>query len=467
MTIELYPDQADLVDRVRAAMRRHKSVLLQLATGGGKTVLAAAMIKSALAKGSRSIFIVPRRELLKQTAETMHAYGIPFGYVAAGYPVNPFAKVQLATSGTLARRLDKAPAASVAFVDEAHFGGDELARIIAHYKATGAWIIGLSATPWKLSGQGLGDWYQTMECGPPIAELIANGRLSRYRLFAPHHPDLSGIKTVAGDYAKGALSERMEGDRVLIGNAVKHYADHAMGRLNIAYCTSVKHAEIVAQAFRDGGVPAAAISGDMDDDERSRLVRRFARRELLVLCNCSLLTFGFDLASAAQMDVTVESMSDLSPTKSLSLQLQKWGRVLRKKDDPALILDHAGNVDRHGLPDDPREWTLAGRERRDGGDGERDLPVRQCSHCYYCHRPAPVCPACGFVYPVQSRLIDEVEGELAEVTVARKPPSPQALARDLDALIALGRSRGMRNPEGWAAHVMTARLAKRARMAAG
>lgn len=461
MKIDLYPDQVDLIDRTRGAMRRNKSVLVQAATGFGKTVVATAMIRSALDKGSRSTFIVPRRELLKQTAETLQAYGIPFGYIAAGYPANPFAKVQLATTGTLARRLDKAPAANVAFVDETHFGADELARIIAHYWQSGAWIIGLSATPWKLSGQGLGDWYQAMECGPPIADLIASGRLSRYRLFAPNHPDLTGIKTVAGDYAKGALSERMEGDRVLIGNAVKHYASHAMGRLNIAYCTSVKHAEIVAQAFRDGGVPAAAISGEMDDDQRSALVRRFARRELLVLANCQLLTFGFDLASAAQMDVTVESMSDLSPTKSLSLQLQKWGRVLRRKDDPALIFDHAGNVDRHGLPDDPREWTLQGREKRDS-DTEKALPVRQCAECYHCHRPAPVCPACGFIYPVASRMVDEVEGELAEVTSGRRPPPPQALAKSLDALIALGRQKGMKNPEGWAAHVMTARLAKRA-----
>jgi superfamily II DNA or RNA helicase len=300
-----------------------------------------------------------------------------------------------------------------------------------------------------------------MECGPPIADLIASGRLSAYRLFAPHHPDLSGIKTVAGDYAKGELAARMEGDRVLIGNAVKHYVQHAMGRLNIAYCTSVKHAELVAQAFRDGGVPAAAISGEMDDDQRAALVRRFARRELLVLCNCQLLTFGFDLASAAQMDVTVESMSDLSPTKSLSLQLQKWGRVLRRKDYPALIFDHAGNVDRHGLPDDPREWSLHGREKREGG-AEKSLPVRQCAQCYHCHRPAPVCPSCGFVYPVQSRMVEEVEGELAEVSGPRNPPSPQGMAKSLDALIALGRQKGMRNPEGWAAHVMSARLAKKA-----
>ena len=458
MTISLYLDQADLIERTRHAMRSNKAVLMQAATGAGKTVMAADMIHRSLEKGKRSILIVPRRELLKQTAETFQSHDIPFGYVAAGYTPNPFAKVQLATSGTLARRLDKAPQSDVAFVDETHFGGDELKRIILHYRSAGSWVVGLSATPWKLSGKGLGEWYQAMECGPPIADLIENGRLSRYRMFAPNHPDLSGIKTVAGDYAKGELSARMEGDRVLIGNAVKHYTQHSMGRLSVAYCTSVRHAQIVAQMFRDGGVPAAAISGDMDDAERSRLVRAFARRELLVLANCSLLTFGFDLASAAQMDVTIEAMSDLSPTKSLSLQLQKWGRVLRRKDYPALIFDHAGNIDHHGMPDDPRDWTLEGREKR-AGNAEPVMPVRQCSECYFCHRPSPECPACGFVYPLQSRTVEEVEGDLAEVT-RRPPPSPQSMAKDLDALIALGRQRGMKHPERWAAHVMSARMAK-------
>ena len=459
--IQLYPDQQDLIDRTRQAMRRHKSVLVQAATGSGKTVLASAMIHAAMAKGTRSVFVVPRRELLKQTSETFTKYGIPHGFVSAGYTPNPFARTHIATAGTLARRLDKAPVAQVCFVDETHFGAGELERIIVHYKDAGAWIVGLSATPWKLSGKGLGDWYDAMECGLPISQLIATGRLSKYRLFAPSRPDLSGIKTTAGDYAKGELSERMEGDKVLIGNAVQHYVDHANGKLSIAYCTSVKHANIVADAFKAGGIPAAAISGDMDDDERSRLIRAFARRQILVLANCSLLTFGFDLASAAQMDVTVEAMSDLAPTQSLSLQMQKWGRVLRRKDSPALIFDHAGNIDRHGLPDDARVWTLEGKAKRQS-DKDPVQPVRQCAGCYYVHRPAPVCPNCGAVYPVQSRMVDEVDGVLSEIT--ERPVSAkqeQGMARSLNELIALGERRGMAKPHAWAAHIMTARMAGR------
>ena len=461
--INLFPDQSGLVGRVRHALRGHKSVLMQSATGSGKTVMAAFMIQSAVSKGNRCVFIVPRNELLRQTAETFATFGIEFGYFAAGYAPNPFAKVQLASGPTLSRRLDKAPHADVVFVDEVHYGAAQLETIIRHYQSRGAWVVGLSATPWKMSGKGLGDWFDHMEQGPSIAALIADGRLSTYRLFAPSAPDLSGVKTTAGDYAKGQLNDVMENDRVLIGNAVSHYKKHAAGRLNVSFCTSLKHAEIVADAFKDQGIPAAMISGEMDQDERSRRIKAFARRELHVLTSVDLLSFGFDLASAAQMDVTIEAMSDMRPTKSLSLQLQKWGRVLRRKDEPALIFDHAGNSDPdrgHGLPDDDREWQLEGRQKRKGGNAEPTQPVRQCPQCYMVHRPTPDCPGCGFVYPIQSRMIDEVEGELAEITERRERVAArqqQGRAQTLEQLMAMGKSRGN------AMHILRARQRKAGR----
>jgi DNA repair protein RadD len=451
--INLFPDQSELVNRVRQSMRSNRNVLMQAATGSGKTIMATYMIDQARKKGSRAGFMVPRRELLKQTAQTMDKYGIPYGCVAAGWRPDPFAKVQLMSVGTVARRLDSAPRLNVLFIDEAHFGGDELDRVIRHYQAQGTWLVGLSATPWKLSGKGLGVWYDDMQEGPSIRWLMDNNRLSDYRLFAPSAPDLSGIKTVAGDYAKGELNNIMEHDRVLIGNAAKHYKTHAMGRLNVAYCTSIKHAEITASAFRDAGIPAAHVSGKMDDAEITRRVKAFARREILTLCNADLLTFGFDLSAASGMDVTIESMSDLRPTKSLALQCQKWGRVLRMKNEPALIFDHAGNSapDLHGLPDSDRDWTLEGRDRR-RSDGEKTEPTRQCQECYFVHRPSPTCPNCGNVYPVIGRQIDEVEGELEEVTERGMTPKQEigmvARTEGLQGLIDYGRAKGYK--PGWA-----------------
>jgi DNA repair protein RadD len=137
--------------------------------------------------------------------------------------------------------------------------------------------------------------------------------------------------------------------------------------------------------------------------------------------------------------------------------------VLRAKDFPAVIMDHAGNLRDNGLPDDPREWTLEGAQKR-GSKGDDAPPVRQCGACFYCHRPAPVCPACGFIYPIQSRMVEEIEGELAEVdrTLAvRQRKMEQGRAETLDDLIRVGASRGMKNPRGWAMHVMQGRASKK------
>jgi DNA repair protein RadD len=452
--------QSDVVSRVKSGMFRHKWQLLQLPTGGGKTFTAGYMVNQARQKGNTCWFVVPRRELLKQTAESYSSVGIPFSYVAAGYTYNPYSKVQLCTVGSLAKRLDRVAPPKLAFIDECHYGSNQLGQIIQWLKDHGSYGIGLSATPSRTDGRGLGMWFDAMVEGPTPGELIRRGELSEYRLFGVDAPDMSGIRTVAGDYAKGQLADKMEQDRVLVGSAVSHYRKHAMGRLNVTFCASVKHAEIVADSFRQGGVPAACIHGGQDDAERSRLIKAFARRELLVLTSCQLLTFGFDLSSAAQMDVTVECISDLQPTQSLAMQLQKYGRALRKKDFPAMIFDHAGNASRHGFPDDEREWSLADREKRGGGNSEPTQPIRQCGECFFVHRPAPVCPNCGYVYPVQSRIIDEVEGELHELERERERKAErqaQGMAKTYPELVARAVLKGYKNPHGWARAVLDGR----------
>ena len=463
--VQLYPDQSDLVSRVRQSMRHSKGVLLQSSTGSGKTRMALDMIAGAYAKGSSCVFAVPRKELLSQTIKTISEYGIPFGVISPDHTYNPLAKIQIAMTPTLARRLDRIPAPKILFADEAHYGGAELDRVIDWSRAGGGWRVGLSATPMKTNGKPMGDHYDHMEMGLPMADLIKMKRLSDFRYFAPQQPDLSAVASRNGEYVQSQLAGFMEADRAIIGDAVKTYRELAFGKLNVVFATSRKHAGIIKDTFNAAGITAQMIDGTMGPDERKRIILGFARREYTVLVSVALLTFGFDLAAAAGMDVTVETMSDLCPRKSLPMMLQVWGRVLRMKPDPAIIADHAGNWRENGFPDDPRDWSLDGSKKRATSDDKAE-PVRQCDiasgGCGFVHRPAPVCPNCGRVYPVMSREVEHIDGELAEIdraAMVRERKQEQGRADSLEALHELAKREG-RNPR-WADHVWNARQMKR------
>lgn len=473
----LYQDQAELMAKTRKAMVLHKTNLIRAETGSGKTIIASAMVAASQKKHVRSIFVVPRRELLKQTSQTYNKFQIPHSFVASGRPYNPFAYSYVATARTLLNRIRAgvAPKASVIFLDEVHYSFDESLEIANHYMAQGAWIIGLTATPIRSDNKGLGRLFDNMIEGPSMRWLIDNRRLSDYRMFQPAIPDLSMIKMVAGDYAKGQIDDRMRADRVLIKGAVEHYRKRAMGMLNKVYCTSIAHSEQVAYEFRLAGIPAAHISGKTPDNELIKIIQAFARREILALASCDLCTFGFDLSAASGYDVTIECMTDLQPTLSIAKQRQKYGRVLRYKDFPALIFDNAGNsfrVDgqrKHGYPDDEISWSLADGEVKKS-NGTKAPPSRQCPECYAVFPPAPKCPDCGFIFEVKGREVEEVEGELVEMTreqreeMRRKESlsrrAEQGRAQTLEDLIRVGRSRGMKYPAHWAARVMAARMRK-------
>lgn len=476
--ITLYEDQSDIVTRVRSSMRTNRRILIQAETGSGKSVVASYMIQSALSKGHACAFVVPRKELLRQMSETFGEFKINHSFVAAGKPFNPYSKAHICTVGTLVNRLDGINP-KIIFIDESHHGNSQLDTIIRYYSERGAWIVGLTATP---DNKHLHKWYQDMVCGPTIKELILRKRLSDFRYFAPSTPDLSGIKTVAGEYAHGQLDQFMREQRVLIGDAVRHYREHAMGRLNMTFCTSIQHSEMVSAEFRNAGIPSVHMDGNTPEDQRRRIARAFATREILNITSVDLLLFGYDLASASGIKTAcVESMSDLRPTKSRNVQRQKIGRVLRYKEFPALIFDHAGNHINHDLPDSDVKWSLVAPDIKESKGGS-SIPTRQCKKCYFVHRPAPKCPECGYVYEVKGREIDHVDGELVELDreSQRKKDmrksakdiandilysdNPNLAKNDLDSLnylIAKFKKEGHKNPAAKAAHMLAARLAKK------
>ena len=451
-----------MIDGVRAALRKKREgrpvrrVLLQAPTGSGKTVVAAYMTRESAARGKRVAFNCHRAELVNGTSNTFRKYGIAHGFVAAGKPAST-ALVNVCSIDTLKNRLATTPEPDVALWDEAHHLGAAGWQLIMDTWQN-AIHIGLSATPWRLDGTGLEDQFDELVLGPSTAWLIEQGHLSKFEVFAPFVPNMKGAKKRAGDYTAKDASERMDVPK-RTGDIIKHWRRYANGMRTIAFGVSVADSQCIARDFCAAGIPAAHLDAKTPKAERDRIIRDFAAGRILVLCNVALFDEGFDLAAIAQTDVTIECLIDAAPTASLSRVLQRWGRVLRPKPFPAIILDHAGNTLRHGFPDDEREWTLQGREK--GGKAANDNgppPPITCEGCFrQIKRPLPpCCPTCGKSFAAQAKAIEAAEGELKKLTaedmaeMRRQRKLEEHNAKTLGELVALAQRRGYASPQQWA-----------------
>lgn len=453
--ITLRDYQQTMINEARAGYsRRLRAILLCLATGGGKTITASTIVHGASSKGNVTWWLTHRKELIRQASKTFHNLNIPHGTISAGYVSNPHAMVQVASIQTIIGKLDQLPEPNLIVFDEAHhIGSASWASVFARFPR--AKVLGLTATPWRLDGQGLGRYFEHMVMGPSVADLIENGSLSRYRMFAPAAPDLSGVGTTAGDYQKGALSRAMNKPQV-VGDAISHYQKLCSGKRAIAFNAGIENSLRLVQQALACGIPAEHVDGTTPENIREGAITRFERGETLLLSNDSLFGEGVDIPA-------VEVVIDLAPSKSLTKVMQNWGRAMRPfaGKEHAYLLDHAGNSLIHGLPDDERDWTLDDREKRKKAEAS-EVPIRQCKTCFFVYRPAPKCPQCGAVAEVKAREIEVVEGTLQEVTRI-DVHTPVREIQTLDGLRALARMRGYKR--GWATHVWRERLAKEGRAA--
>jgi superfamily II DNA or RNA helicase len=453
--LQLRPYQQQAIADLRAAFRDGaRAPLLVGPTGMGKTVIIAAVLQGVAARGRSAIVLVHRRELIAQTSAKLSLADVPHGIIAAGVPATN-APIQIASVQTLARRLDRIAAQpDLIVIDEAHHAtAGTWGKALTHWPQ--ALRLGVTATPVRQDGRGLGVVFDRLVLGPSTAELIGGGFLCPARIYAPPPvADLSGLHRRAGDYAIDEAAQRMDRPTVT-GDAIAHYQRLAAGQRAIAFCCNVKHAEHVCAAFNHAGVEAATLLGATDPLRRDATVARFAAGELQVLVTVDVVSEGFDIPAAGCAIL-------LRPTQSLGLYLQQVGRVLRPAPGKAaaIVLDHVGNVHRHGWPDDPREWSLDDRLKRAGAAGPPAPSVRTCEVCFAAFKPAPICPCCGAKCVSQNpHQLRQVEGDLKELNreEVRQRTSERKQARTLEQLIKVGYARGMRNPVGWARHVHNAR----------
>ena len=473
----LRPYQTDIsAEFERLVAQGERRILMVAPTGPGKTVIAAAIIagtgntndgsygfygfygsynrsnnnnhNNPYYRDRRVLVVAHRREIVNQTSDKLTATGTHHGIIQAGddKKLRPMAAVQVASIQTLHARAMRSnnnnnadtnnythitngtnnythitnskknmpmPLADLVIIDEAHHAcAMTYQKVIEAYP--NAIILGLTATPCRGDGRGLGGIFTTMIQCPQVPDLIDQGYLVKSRVYAPIDPDLRGVQTVKGDYHEGQLSQRMDKGE-LIGDIVMHWFKFGERRRTIAFACSIGHSIHIRDEFIKAGVRAEHLDGATPKSDREAILGRLASGETEVVTNCMVLTEGFDCCPIGCIILA-------RPTKKMGLFRQMIGRGLRPAEGKTdcIILDHSGAVFRHGLPEDRVEWTLDPEHRaiapaHQKRQGNRESKLVECSQCSTLRMGGQPCPCCGFLPRRPAEYVAHIDGDLGLV----------------------------------------------------
>lgn len=404
----LRPLQENAITSLRQSFGKgNKRVMVKSPTGSGKTVIAAHIIRMAREKGKRVIFCVNAISLVDQTAQKFMEDGLTeIGVIQGQHEMTDYAQpIQIASVQTLQRRRS-IPDADLVIIDEAH----------NHFRFYETWMrdwnlvpfVGLSATPYT---KGLGKHYDDLVVTATTQDLIDEGWLSPFRVYAPVHPDLKGVRTMAGDYNEGDLAEAMD-KAPLVADIVTMWKKYGEDRQTLCYGVNRAHAKHIQTEFLHAGIPAGYIDSYTEIDERRQLAKEFENGDLRVICNVGVLTTGID------WDVRCIILA--RPTKSDILFQQIIGRGLRIADgkDDVVIIDHSDTHLRLGFVTDVdmKHTALNDGKPKESKVSEKEEPLpKECKKCHYLKPPkVHECPQCGFK-PEKISDVEQVDGELAEL----------------------------------------------------
>ena len=443
--------QIKSINELREAIRSgHRRLILQAPTGSGKTQCACEIIRLAEAMGKRTLFVTHLRELILQGARKLREYGINPGVIMAGEEpaqerLTQVASIQTIWARAFRRTRMDLPGADIVIIDEAHASAsNSYQKLIQSYP--GAIILGLTATPIRSDGKGLGDTYTHMVRTASVRELTEQGFLVPLNYFSPSVPDLTGVKVTAGDYNKGQLEKAM--DKVkLVGDVVENWARIADNRPTVVFASGVRHSIHIRDAFLAAGIPAVHLDASTPKDARECIIERFNAGEVQVLCNVGVLKEGSDIPRLACCVLA-------RPTKSLGCYIQMVGRVMRpfpgKKD--AQMIDHSGCFYEHGRIADHEDWVLErGTGMRDRAAAKKKAKGKEitCSSCKFVYHGYEFCPNCGNKPKDYGKGIEYRDGYLHEVGAGAVPDkhTKEQWFRQL-----LGYAMQKHYSPGWAAH---------------
>lgn len=440
---ELRQYQSSIIEAIRDAYRQgFRKILVQLPTGGGKSVIFSKVISSADEKRKETLFLVHRRELVKQASQHMTNESVDHGIIMSGELVDLSHHTQMASIQTLwARAVKRAkinlPRSDMLVIDEAHHCTSKTYEHLLNFYNE-SFVAGVTATPTSKTGKGLGAHFDCLilarDHGASVRELMDAGHLAEAAYMVPSIPDLESIPSRGGDWVEEQLGVVMM-DAKLVGGIVDHYKEYALNRKMVAFAVNVAHSRAIVNMFNASGISAAHVDGKTHLEERDQIVSDFSAGKYKILSNCEVFTEGVDMPD-------VDGVILARPTKSIRLYLQMGGRGLRPKSDggDCLIMDHTGNVLRHGPLDEEHEWSLDENETLYERDAKKKDPDEKkeakdfvCGNCGFIFRKQDICPKCGTPLSHHAEDVETARGKLVGLPKVKKPKKKEASVEEKQA----------------------------------
>jgi len=347
--------QKNSIEEIDQAWETHRSVMLQMPTGTGKTVIFNAIAHQKRQEGNHVLIIAHRKELVEQIAHRLESsFREPVGIIMSGYPSYPERLIQVATIQTLRSREYPYKHSSVIIIDEAHHAPAETYRRLWE-EYPNAKFLGVTATPIRLSGEGFTDLFDFLITSDSISNFIKQGYLSQIKYLGNPQivPDLTKIATdKGGDFDSNQLSREMR-QEIIMANLTDSYFNHANGKKIIVFAVDVEHSLSIVKRYRNLGIKAEHIDANTPKREREEILERFRKGEIKILSNVNIVSEGFDVPDCDGVQLA-------RPTKSLGFYLQQIGRCMRpaKGKDYAIVLDNVGLYEIFGSPKAQRNWSL-------------------------------------------------------------------------------------------------------------
>lgn len=450
--IELRDYQQEVYNKTKQAFKNgSKGVCIVLPCRSGKSFIMAKISEDAIQKNSKVLILAHRNSLLKQHRDLFEQFKLKNN------------NIRIQSVFTEVNHLGEYEKPDIIIIDEAHLSGATSYRKVCEYY--NCIRVLFTATPARLDGKPL-TLADTLIKGITIKELTKKGAISDFDFYAPDLKlNLDNVKIVAGEYNNEELEKEMN-KPAIYGDILKYYCELGQDRQAIAYCVNIAHSKKVCEMFNSNGIKAVHMDASTKEKDRIKILDDFKNNKFKILCNCNLISEGITLPTASVGLL-------LRPTCSLPLYIQQACRVLTPSENKkAIIIDFVNNFEKHGLPNEEREWTLDGKiKQRIQYDNEGNLLIKNCPKCYKTYKGnLTVCPYCGYKnIPNKKEIENKKEIQLKKISEeeAKKRKEEQYKrkaeiynCKTMGELIGYAKQKGYKNPGGWAYNIMKSRERK-------